>query len=93
MLDGALPTSWTPERLRETGERIWNLERLFNIAAGLGRDDDTLPHRMLNVPAPGGTAKGMVARLGDMLDDYYELRGWDEKGAPRGQTLHRLGLS
>lgn len=93
MLDGALPSSWTPERLRETGERIWNLERLFNIAAGLGRSDDTLPHRMLNVPAPGGTAKGMVARLGDMLDDYYELRGWDEKGAPRGQTLHRLGLS
>ena len=93
MLDGALSSSWTPERLRETGERIWNLERLFNIAAGLGRGDDTLPHRMLNVPAPGGTAKGMVARLGDMLDDYYELRGWDEKGAPRGQTLHRLGLS
>ena len=93
MLDGALPSSWTPERLRETGERIWNLERLFNIAAGLGRSDDTLPHRMLNVPAPGGTAKGKVARLGDMLDGYYELRGWDENGAPRGQTLHRLGLS
>ena len=93
MLDGALPSSWTAERLRKTGERIWNLERLFNIAAGLGRRDDTLPHRMLNVPAPGGTAKGMVARLGDMLDDYYEMRGWDEKGAPRGQTLHRLGLS
>ncbi len=93
MLDGALPSAWTPERLRETGERIWNLERLFNIAAGLGRSDDTLPHRMLNVPAPGGTAQGMVARLGDMLDDYYEMRGWDEKGAPRGQTLHRLGLS
>ncbi len=93
MLDGALPSRWTAERLRETGERIWNLERLFNVAAGLGRSDDTLPRRMLLEPAPGGSAKGLVARLDDMLPDYYETRGWDENGEPRGQTLVRLGLA
>ena len=93
MLNGDLESTWTTERIRETGERIWNLERLFNIKAGLGRADDTLPPRMLNEPAPSGTAKGQVARLGDMLPDYYDSRGWDEEGNPRGQTLTRLGLA
>ncbi len=93
MLEGALPTSSTAERLHETGERIWSLERLFNIVAGLGRSDDTLLHRMSYVPAPGGTAKGMVARPGGMLDDDSELSGRDQEGAPRGQALHRLALS
>ena len=48
---------------------------------------------MLNEPAPSGTAKGQVARLGEMLPDYYDSRGWDEEGNPRGQTLTRLGLA
>ena len=93
MLDGALDSTWTAERLRKTGERIWNLERLFNIASGLGRSDDTLPERMLKEPAPGGAARGMVARFDDLLPAYYDMRGWDENGEPRGQTLVRLGLA
>jgi aldehyde:ferredoxin oxidoreductase len=93
MLDGALETEWTADRVRETGERIWNLERLFNIKAGMGRKDDTLPDRMLHTPAPSGTAKGQVAKLEEMLPEYYEMRGWDEEGEPRGQTLTRLGLA
>lgn len=93
MLDGALETDWTADRIRETGERIWNLERMFNIKAGMGRKDDTLPDRMLHTPAPSGTAKGMVAKLDEMLPEYYEMRGWDEEGEPRGQTLTRLGLA
>jgi len=93
MVDGALESTWTADRIRETGERIWNLERLFNNAAGMGRADDTLPERMLKTPAPAGTAKGMVAELEEMLPEYYEMRGWDEEGKPRGQTLSRLGLA
>ena len=56
-----LAGDWTAERIRETGERIWNLERLSTSRPGLGRADDTLPHRMLKEPAKSGTAKGMVA--------------------------------
>ena len=93
MLDGALESEWTADRIRETGERIWNLERLFNNAAGMSRADDTLPRRMLREPAPSGTAKGLVAQLDRMLPEYYEMRGWDEDGRPRGQTLGRLGLA
>ena len=93
MLDGALESSWSADRLRETGERIWNLERLFNNEAGFGRKDDTLPRRMLEEPAPSGAARGLVAELDEMLPDYYAMRGWDEEGRPRGQTLHRLALA
>ena len=83
---------WSNERLLETGERIWNLERLFNLQAGLSKADDTLPPRLLNVPAPAGVAKGRVSELTTMLPEYYALRGWDDDGVPAKHTLARLGL-
>ncbi len=92
-VDAACPGEWPLERLQETGERIWNLERQFNLAAGLGGRDDTLPPRILSEPAPSGVGKGRVCRLDVMLPDYYRLRGWDENGAPTAETLQRLGLS
>lgn len=91
-LDAACEGHWTKERLEETGERIWNLERQFNLAAGLTRADDTLPPRLLNDPAPSGTAKGRVCELTTMLDEYYELRGWNQQGVPTAETVSRLGL-
>ena len=91
-IDAACEGEWTPERLKECGERIWNLERQFNLAAGLTRADDTLPPRMLKEPAPSGTAKGKVCELDRMLPEYYEARGWDEQGVPTKETLARLGL-
>jgi len=91
-IDAACEGSWTRERLEETGERIWNLERQFNLAAGLTRADDTLPPRLLNDPVPTGTAKGRVCELTTMLDEYYELRGWSKDGVPTNATVSRLGL-
>lgn len=91
-IDAACAGEWTRERLEQTGERIWNLERQFNLAAGLTRADDTLPPRLLNDPAPSGTAKGRVCELTTMLDEYYELRGWNQHGEPTEATINRLGL-
>ena len=76
----------------QAGERIWNLERLFNLKAGLTKKDDTLPERLLNMPVPEGPAKGMVSRLPEMLPEYYQLRGWDENGIPTEQRLKELQL-
>jgi aldehyde:ferredoxin oxidoreductase len=84
---------WTQERLMETGERIWNLERLFNLRAGLTKADDTLPPRLLETPCPAGVAKGRVAELDIMLPEYYSLRGWTDQGLPTNETLSRLKLS
>ena len=91
-LDAACEGQWSAERLRECGERIWNLERLFNLKAGLGAADDTLPPRMLNEPAPSGAAKGKVNELDVMLPEYYGLRGWSTDGVPRPELLRRLDL-
>ena len=93
LVDAACESDWTDERLKQTGERIWVLEKLFNLRAGLGKKDDTLPKRILEEPADVGTGKGLVCRLDEMLPEYYELSGWDAEGVPTSETLNRLGLN
>ncbi len=92
-LDPALGGGWTKARLVEVGERIWNLERRFNLAAGLTAADDTLPERVLKEAAKTGAGKGHVAGLDSMLPEYYRLRGWSKDGVPTAKTLKRLGLA
>lgn len=91
-VDAACEGEWDEARLLETGERVWNLERMFNLKAGFTAKDDSLPKRLLETPAPSGTAKGKVAELGKMLPEYYKARGWTTDGKPTNQTITRLGL-
>jgi len=80
--------------LRLIGERIVNLNRMFNVRHGITRKDDTLPERLLKEPSPEGPPKGQVVELDLMLDEYYTLRGWDLKtGVPKAAKLRGLGLS
>ncbi|MFK7866976.1 MAG: aldehyde ferredoxin oxidoreductase family protein [Alphaproteobacteria bacterium] len=92
MISADLDGDWTIERLNETGERIYNLERIFNLKAGFTKADDTLPPRMLNDKTPSGTAKGLVSDLNIMLPEYYQYRGWNDEGIPTKETLNRLNL-
>ncbi len=92
LVNAACEQHWDMNQIQLMGERIWNLERLFNIKSGLGKKDDTLPKRILEEPADSGTAKGQVCKLDEMLPEYYQLRGWDEEGVPTANTLQRLGL-
>ncbi len=80
------------EELLTIGERIWNLERRWNERAGVGGNADTLPKRILEEPLPSGPAKGKVNRLGEMLPEYYQLRGWDKDGNVTPEKLKELGL-
>jgi aldehyde:ferredoxin oxidoreductase len=89
-IDAACAGEWTADRLTEVGERTFNLERRFNLAAGLTRADDTLPQRFLKTSAPSGTAEGKVNELGKMLPAYYRERGWTDEGVPTNETLSRL---
>jgi len=66
---------------------------LFLLKAGFTGRDDTLPRRMLEEPMPDGPAKGHVVELGQMLPEFYRLRGWDEDGVPTGAKLTELGLT
>ncbi|MCX8204140.1 MAG: orotidine 5'-phosphate decarboxylase [Candidatus Nezhaarchaeota archaeon] len=80
------------EELLKIGERIFNLERLFNLREGFTRSDDTLPARLLKEPLPDGPSKGQVVELDRLLDEYYALRGWDYLGRPSEKKLASLGL-
>lgn len=89
LMNAASGANYSVEELIGVGERIWNLERLFNLKAGLTKADDTLPKRLLEEP---GGPKGDVCRLNEMLPEYYQLRGWDENGVPTADKLAELGL-
>jgi len=93
LLETATRAGYTEENLLQAGERIWNLERLFNLKAGFTAADDTLPKRLLEEPIPAGPAKGRVNRLSEMLPEYYRARGWDENGVPTPEKLAELGLA
>ncbi len=91
-IDAACEGNWTPEKLLEVGERIWNMERMFNNRAGFTAADDKLPPRLVKEAAKTGPAKGLVNGLAKMLPEYYQLRGWTPDGVPTNETLNRLTL-
>ena len=91
-IDAACEGDWSVETLLEVGERIWNLERNFNNAAGFTAADDKLPERLMKDAAKTGPAKGLTSQLDKMLPEYYQLRGWTADGVPTNETLGRLGL-
>jgi aldehyde:ferredoxin oxidoreductase len=91
-IQAACEGDWSADRLLLVGERIWNLERAFNLAAGLTGKDDTLPPRLLEEPAKTGPQKGAVSKLPQMLPEYYQVRGWTADGVPTADTRKRLGV-
>ncbi len=91
-VDAACEGEWSTEKLLEVGERVWNLERKFNLDAGFTAKDDNLPPRLLKEAAGSGPAEGKTSGLAEMLPEYYEIRGWTEDGTPSNETLERLAL-
>ncbi|MCK5835868.1 MAG: aldehyde ferredoxin oxidoreductase family protein [Desulfobacula sp.] len=93
MVSAATGRQITARTIMETGERIWNLTRLFNLAQGV--DKDTLPRRFVEEPLPDGPAKGHKISKNDMEYmklEYYKVRGWSKNGTPLDETLDRLGI-
>jgi aldehyde:ferredoxin oxidoreductase len=85
--------SW--QEMLDLGERIWNLEKLFNLKAGLSREDDRLPGKCFE-PVLGETSQSAVIveeKFEAMLDEYYDLRGWDADGVPGRAKLDELGIA
>ncbi len=92
MFNAIVGQDWTKEKLLEAGDRIWNIERMFNLKAGIGPEQDTLPRRLLTEPIPNGPCKGHVHRLPEMLPEYYKERGWNEQGLPTEAKLTQLDI-
>jgi aldehyde:ferredoxin oxidoreductase len=83
----------TKESLLEAGDRIWNIERMFNLKAGISPEQDKLPRRLLTEPIPKGPCKGHVHRLPELLPEYYKERGWNEHGFPTEVKLTQLSIA
>lgn len=92
MISAATGFEYTKDSIMEAGDRIWNLERIFNLEAGVDPSQDTLPRRLLEDPIAEGPSKGEVARLSEMLPGYYEIRGWSKEGIPTEAKKKALGL-
>jgi aldehyde:ferredoxin oxidoreductase len=96
LLESVTGLEYSPEEIRKVGERVNNLARAFNVREGFGREDDNLPERLMTEPIKAGASKGQVISaedLNQMLDEYYQERGWDIKtGIPTREKLNELGL-
>ena len=93
MFNAIVGEDWTTEKLLEAGDRIWNIERMYNLKAGIQPQEDKLPNRLLEEPIPDGPSKGHVHRLSELLPQYYKERGWSEDGIPTGAKLAQLGIA
>ncbi len=91
VLQATTGEAWTPEQVAQAGERITNLQRVYSLKCGITGADDKLPKRLLQPTAEGGQ-EGHVPDIALQLREYYEVRGWDEKGRPTKQKLEELGL-
>ena len=85
-------TGWNFSRqdFFQTGERIFNIKRLYNTRLGISRKDDILPRRMENQRRGGGTNE--LPPINVLLEEYYRLREWDEFGIPKHEKLKELNL-
>jgi aldehyde:ferredoxin oxidoreductase len=92
MVNSCLGTRFQADDLLNIGERIWNTEKLFNMKSGFDHTHDTLPERFIKEQILDGPAQGQVSRIKEIIGDYYHLRGWNEKGQPRQETLKSLQL-
>lgn len=83
---------FSADDLMMVGERVWTLERLYNLREGFTKEDDTLPDRMLKEPVAEGPSQGFTVKLEPMLEEYYAFRGWDQNGVPNPEKLKQLSL-
>ncbi len=92
LISAALGQEWSADDVLQAGDRIWNIERLFNLEAGIDPSQDTLPKRLLEDKISEGPSKGWVNKLSELLPEYYELRGWSADGIPTQAKKDELGI-
>jgi aldehyde:ferredoxin oxidoreductase len=96
LVNAATGHGYTVDGLKQVGERVWTIERLFNLREGLSKKDDTLPDRLFTLPIHDGPSKGAVVNRADFdneLLEYYAAWGWSSDGVPTSETMERLGMS
>lgn len=87
-------TGWdmNREEFLKSGERIFNLKRMYQVKCGVTRKDDVLPTRMTKRRMTGGSPNN-IPDVSTVIDRYYEVRNWDTYGRPTQQLIKELGLN
>lgn len=93
LLSATTGIAYSTADFMKAGERIWNLERIFDLKSFITGKDDRLPDRMMTEAIHTGPSKGEVSHVDKMLPEYYQLRGWDNKGIPTAEKLKELALA
>ncbi|MEN6572244.1 MAG: aldehyde ferredoxin oxidoreductase family protein [Anaerolineaceae bacterium] len=93
LLSAVTGIQYSTEDFMKAGERIWNLERMFDLKSWITAKDDKIPERMMKEAIHTGPSKGEVSHVDQMLPEYYQLRGWDAKGVPTPEKLKELSLA
>ncbi|WP_136799838.1 aldehyde ferredoxin oxidoreductase family protein [Desulfosediminicola ganghwensis] len=83
---------WSMDDLLKAAERIYTLQRMVNVKYGIDRKDDKLPAVVYKASENGSRAGKVPHNMDEALDRYYELRGWDDNGVPKSETLEALGI-
>ena len=87
---------WNADKVMETGERVFNLEKMFNLREGFTRADDSLLARFFKEPFTMGPEKGAKLDKNEftaMMDKFYAERSWDiQTTRPSDEKLEALGL-
>ncbi|TET83488.1 MAG: hypothetical protein E3J37_05340 [Anaerolineales bacterium] len=95
MVSAATAIEFSPSELILLGERVNTLARCFNLREGFSRKDDYLPVRLSEEPIPAGPSEGYLTSREEqdgLLDQYYEVYGYDQRGVPTRERLRRLSL-
>jgi aldehyde:ferredoxin oxidoreductase len=94
LLNAASGMSYSAEEFDVLGEKIWNMERMYNMAAGIDPSQDALPEICFKIPLdfPEGYKPLTREDFEYLIRDYYTVRGWDENGYPTSEKLEALGL-
>lgn len=92
LINAVSGTNHTGDSIFEAGDRIWNIEKMFNLESGIAPSEDKLPKRLLEEEIPEGPSKGWTHKLDQLLPEYYELRGWSKEGIPTDEKLESLGI-
>ena len=94
LLNSASGLNYNLEEFIKVGEKLWNLERLFNIGAGMTKRDDQLPSRCFDpLSIKDGEVRMKRVDFEYMLKEYYKVRGWDTNGVPTKAKLKTLGIN
>ena len=76
----------------QTGDRIFTAKRLFNVATGVTRKDDSIPPRIVGLDRNEKVRRVPIEEFERMLNEYYQLRDWDPEGRPSATVQEGLGI-